>query len=118
MAVPEWVIKADFLRVVHGCPADEWLVSGKMLRRFIDRRERDAVRRARSEGRTWGEIGRCLGISRQAARQRFADLPAVEPESPEDRYYRELDERDALIARTMNHRSGLLNSGADGRLVR
>src|SRR4051812_957011 len=118
MAVPEWVIKADFLRVVHGCPADEWLVSVKMLRRFIDRRERDAVRRARSEGRTLGEIGRCLGISRQAARQRFADLPAVEPESAEDRYFRDLDERHALVTRRMNDGPGLLPGSGDGRLVR
>ena len=31
-----------------------------------------AVVRAREAGRGWGEIGRALGVSRQAARQRFS----------------------------------------------
>lgn len=30
------------------------------------------VRFAREDGATWGDIGRSLGVSRQAARQRFA----------------------------------------------
>ncbi len=116
MVVPESVVRGDLLRVFHGCAADEWLVSVKMLRRFIDGRERDAVRRAHAEGRTWGEIGRCLGMSRQAARQRFADLPPMEPESPDDRYYRELEEREALATRTIGRACGLPSVGADGRL--
>lgn len=32
---------------------------------------RDLVAHARSEGRSWAEIGMALGISRQAAQQRF-----------------------------------------------
>jgi hypothetical protein len=38
--------------------------------------------------------------------------------SSEDRYFRELEERDAVVARMAGRGSGLLNSSADGRLVR
>lgn len=34
---------------------------------------RDAVEVARGRGRSWNEIALALGVSRQAARQRFAD---------------------------------------------
>jgi hypothetical protein len=36
--------------------------------------EREAVRRARADGLSWSEIGRLLGISRQAAYERFSQL--------------------------------------------
>lgn len=36
-------------------------------------RLRDAVRSARERGRSWNQIAVALGVSRQAARQRFAD---------------------------------------------
>ncbi len=42
-----------------------------------ERWERQVVRvvaAARAEGRDWGQIGRALGVSRQAARQRFGML--------------------------------------------
>jgi 1-deoxy-D-xylulose 5-phosphate reductoisomerase len=34
---------------------------------------RELVARARARGRSWGEIGIALGVSRQAARERFAE---------------------------------------------
>lgn len=34
---------------------------------------REAVEVARAHGRSWNEIAVALGVSRQAARQRFAD---------------------------------------------
>ncbi|HEX4435357.1 MAG TPA: hypothetical protein VH061_01055 [Solirubrobacteraceae bacterium] len=34
---------------------------------------RELVARARVNGRSWGEIGIALGVSRQAARERFAE---------------------------------------------
>ncbi len=34
---------------------------------------REAVQLARANGRPWGQIGIALGVSRQAARERFAD---------------------------------------------
>lgn len=36
-------------------------------------RVRELVQLARSNGRSWGQIGIALGVSRQAARERFAD---------------------------------------------
>jgi hypothetical protein len=37
----------------------------------------EAVEIARAHGRSWTRIGIALGVSRQAARQRFADKSAV-----------------------------------------
>ena len=34
---------------------------------------REAVQAARGQGRSWNEIALALGVSRQAARQRFSD---------------------------------------------
>lgn len=39
----------------------------------IKARVREAVEIARAHGRSWNQIALALGISRQAARQRFAD---------------------------------------------
>lgn len=36
-------------------------------------RVRELVARARAKGRSWGEIGIALGVSRQAARERFGE---------------------------------------------
>jgi hypothetical protein len=36
-------------------------------------RLRELVARARANSRSWGEIGIALGVSRQAARERFAE---------------------------------------------
>ena len=36
-------------------------------------RLREAVEVARSQGRSWNQIGVALGVTRQAARQRFVD---------------------------------------------
>jgi hypothetical protein len=36
-------------------------------------RVRELVTGARANGRSWGEIGIALGVSRQAARERFAE---------------------------------------------
>jgi hypothetical protein len=36
-------------------------------------RVRELVTLARANGRSWGEIGIALGVSRQAARERFAE---------------------------------------------
>jgi hypothetical protein len=45
------------------------------LARAVDKLQRDLVRRARDAGRTWTEIGASLGISRQAAWERFSSPP-------------------------------------------
>jgi hypothetical protein len=36
-------------------------------------RVRELVARARANGRSWGEVGIALGVSRQGARERFAE---------------------------------------------
>jgi pyrroloquinoline quinone (PQQ) biosynthesis protein C len=44
--------------------------------RADDARLREAVLVARAHGRSWNHIALALGVSRQAARQRFADKAA------------------------------------------
>jgi hypothetical protein len=41
--------------------------------RAAEARLRESVEAARAEGRSWNQIAIALGVSRQAARQRFAD---------------------------------------------
>ena len=66
--------------------------------------ELEAVRAARAQDWTWGEIGECLGMSKQGARQKFGPIEQLclycstshldgpcalpEPESYEDRFCR------------------------------
>ncbi len=50
------------------------LEAARDLRALIGSAELDAVRHARQAGWTWGEIGESLGISKQAAQQRFGLL--------------------------------------------
>lgn len=45
--------------------------------RTDDARLREAVVLARARGRSWNHIALALGVSRQAARQRFADKTAA-----------------------------------------
>ena len=45
--------------------------------RADEARLRDAVEVARAHGRSWNQIAVALGVSRQAARQRFTDKSAV-----------------------------------------
>jgi hypothetical protein len=42
----------------------------------IDKLQRQLVRQAREAGRSWTDIGRSLGISRQSAWERFSALPS------------------------------------------
>jgi hypothetical protein len=54
------------------------LEAARDLRALIGSAELDAVRHARQAGWTWGEIGESLGISKQAAQQRFGLLVDLE----------------------------------------
>jgi hypothetical protein len=45
--------------------------------RADDARLREAVLLARAHGRSWNHIALALGVSRQAARQRYADKASV-----------------------------------------
>jgi hypothetical protein len=53
-----------------------------LLVALVDESERQlqqAVSRLREQGRSWSEIGRGLGVSKQAAQQRFGGSRAVQP---------------------------------------
>ena len=45
------------------------------LTRAVEKHQRHLVGRARDTGRTWTEIGTALGISKQAAWERFSTPP-------------------------------------------
>lgn len=45
------------------------------LARAVDKLQRHLVAQARDAGRTWAEIGEALGVSRQAAWERFSAPP-------------------------------------------
>lgn len=61
-----------------GVPADDTtdlrtLAEAVDALRTGEARVRELVARARANGRSWGEIGIALGVSRQAARERFGE---------------------------------------------
>jgi hypothetical protein len=55
----------------EGAPLDGLCHSAR-VGSALDKLQRDLVRKAREAGRSWTEIGACLGISRQSAWERFA----------------------------------------------
>ena len=56
----------------HQEPAD-LLQALRMLRDTADSALVDVVRQARAEGMSWDAVGRWLGVSKQAAQQRYGD---------------------------------------------
>lgn len=52
----------------------------RLVRRLLDEKERDLVILARREDRPWSEIGAALGISRQAAWERWHEVDPMEKE--------------------------------------
>ncbi len=42
----------------------------------------EAVTDARAKGRSWGEIAMTLGVSKQAARERYGQRSAIPPQAP------------------------------------
>jgi hypothetical protein len=61
-------------RLIHSSDADalEVLRVAAQFQRYFDAVQGAAAKAARGEGSTWDEIGQALGVSRQAAWQRFA----------------------------------------------
>ncbi|MEI6496671.1 MAG: hypothetical protein WCO88_08360 [Actinomycetota bacterium] len=75
-------IRAELLRLIDDMQGDSprlALAAVRALRGEMAWLEQRAVAMARRDGYDWGKIGRLLGISRQAARQRFAAIPALPP---------------------------------------
>jgi len=74
-ALETWADEVDF---------DDLIVANtdalKAISEIADRRDRldsaltDAVRSARRDGRSWSEIGAMLGVSKQAAQRKYAQL--------------------------------------------
>ena len=74
-ALETWADDVDF---------DDLIVANtdalKAISEIADRRDRldsaltDAVRSARRDGRSWSEIGAMLGVSKQAAQRKYAQL--------------------------------------------
>lgn len=61
-------------RLIHRRDADplEVLRAASQFQRYFEAAQGAAAKAARSEGNTWDEIGQVLGVSRQAAWERFA----------------------------------------------
>jgi hypothetical protein len=61
-------------QLIHDRDTDplEVLRAASQFQRYFDAVQGAAARAARSEGITWEEIGQALGVSRQAAWERFA----------------------------------------------
>jgi hypothetical protein len=53
----------------------EGLCESAGLARAVDKLQRHLVQQARRAGRSWTEIGAALGVSRQAAWERFSQPP-------------------------------------------
>jgi hypothetical protein len=58
----------------EGAPLDG-LCESAGLARAVDKLQRHLVEQAREAGQTWTEIGEALGISRQAAWEKFSSPP-------------------------------------------
>lgn len=77
--VPEYagmvrrVIRAHGRRVAAADPED--LVELVEMRDVVEEAISEAVSGLRSGGCSWGQIGRALGLSRQAVRQRYGPVP-------------------------------------------
>lgn len=60
-------------RKVPGAELGELIDAAQALA-LAEARVTDAARRAREAGASWGQVGDALGVSRQAAQQRFRDV--------------------------------------------
>ncbi len=49
----------------------------------LDKLQRELVQQARTDGRSWAEIGASLGISKQWAWERFSAPPDTSPDRPQ-----------------------------------
>jgi hypothetical protein len=89
------------------------------MRRDIDRLLDDALGQTRREGYDWGRIGRLLGVSRQAARQRFRGLaPTVPPGARRRNRHPAAIEHEELRGRFADHTRELaVDRLADGEAV-
>ena len=69
-------VRGRIAYLAEGHPLYGWMTAAEAAR-ADDARLRDAVLLARAHGRSWNHIALALGVSRQAARQRFASKASV-----------------------------------------
>jgi hypothetical protein len=74
------ILAAASRRVARSDPEDLAALLG--LRDAVDAAIDRAAVALHDEGRSWGEIGRACGITRQAARQRWADNAELSQDRP------------------------------------
>lgn len=55
------------------------LMNGGHIHAQVEQRLRALVHMARGQGRSWAEIGRALGVSKQTAWERYASAPTAGP---------------------------------------
>lgn len=60
------------------------LAESRRVATALEKLQRQLVRSARTEGRSWAEIGDSLGISKQSAWERFAPAPDEPPRRGHD----------------------------------
>jgi DNA-directed RNA polymerase specialized sigma24 family protein len=60
------------------------LAESRRVAAALEKLQRQLVRSARIEGRSWAEIGDSLGISKQSAWERFAPVPDEPPRRGDD----------------------------------
>jgi hypothetical protein len=71
-----WDAWEQLIRSADPDPLDVIRLAGTYQRYLFEIQDK-AVRAARSQGRTWQEIGEAVGTTRQAAWQRFKVAPAT-----------------------------------------
>lgn len=64
----------ELVALARGCDPEAGLVAVAILRRLLEEAEAVQVERARPRGWSWEEIGRALGVSRQAAHHKHGGV--------------------------------------------
>jgi|TARA_B100000959_G_scaffold116565_1_gene122696 DNA-directed RNA polymerase specialized sigma24 family protein len=75
-ALEAWAERVDTEELVEADTASLRVIASLADRRDqVDDELAEAVRAARSTGRTWSEIGAMLGVSKQAVQRRYGPAP-------------------------------------------
>ncbi|RDH75243.1 ATP-dependent Clp protease ATP-binding subunit [Mycolicibacterium moriokaense] len=81
----------DVIKGVHAEPLDQLtdaVLAAESLGEIADHLIGHFVDQARRSGASWTEIGKCMGVTKQAAQKRFVPKADVEPIDPSDGFKR------------------------------